>query len=88
VREVDRKEQNGKVKAGWVKEVEKWGVERDSARNERRKPGWNKPKMPSMKKALPKPKVSDFVGESDEEDDDDKDEGEGNGARGEISDCG
>jgi len=53
--------------ARWAKEVEKWEAERDSARSGQRKPGWNKPKMPSMERALPKPKVSNFVEDSKEE---------------------
>ena len=60
-----------------MKEVEKWVMEKDSARNDRRKPGWNKPKMPSMEKALLKPKVSDFVEGDEEEDDEDEEEEEG-----------
>jgi hypothetical protein len=41
--------------------------------------------MASMEKALPKPKVSDFVEESDEEEEEDEGEEEGN-SHGEISD--
>ena len=77
VREMDRKARNGEVKAGWVKEVENWGVEKDSAKTDHRKPRWNKPKMPSMEKALPKPKLCDFAEESEEEEENDEvDDGE------------
>jgi hypothetical protein len=42
---------------------------------DQRKPGWNKPKIPYMEKALPKPKVSDFSVDSEEEgDEEDRDE--------------
>ncbi|KAF8269102.1 hypothetical protein EI94DRAFT_1533840, partial [Lactarius quietus] len=63
-------------KAGWAKAVEIWGIEKEWAKNDQRKPGWNKPKMPSMEKALPKPKVSDFAGESEEDEEDEDNEGE------------
>ena len=77
VREMDRKARNGEVKAGWVKEVENWGVEKDSAKTDHQKPRWNKPKMPSMEKALPKPKLCDFAEESEEEEENDEvDDGE------------
>jgi hypothetical protein len=69
VREMDQKAQNVEVKAGRVKEVENWGIEREAAKIDQRKPGWNKPKMPYMEKALPKPKVSDFSVDSEEEGD-------------------
>jgi hypothetical protein len=73
VREMDRKAQNGEVKAGWVREVKKWGLEKESAKNDHWKPRWNKPKMPFMEKALPKPKISDFAEESEEEEENDED---------------
>ena len=77
VREMDRKARNGEVKAGWVKEVKNWGVEKDSAKTDHWKPRWNKPKMPSMEKALPKPKLCDFAEESEEEEENDEvDDGE------------
>ncbi len=60
--------------ARWAKEVEKWEAERDSARSGQRKPGWNKPKMPSMERALPKPKVSNFIEDSKEEEEGDEEE--------------
>lgn len=50
----------------WVKEVKNWGIEKDSAKADHWKPNWNKPNMPSMEKALPKPKLGDFVEESEE----------------------
>ena len=60
-----------------MKEVENWGVEKDSAKTDHRKPRWNKPKMPSMEKALPKPKLCDFAEESkEEEENDEADNGE------------
>ncbi len=73
--------------ARWAKEVEKWEAKRDSARSGQRKPRWNNPKMPSMERALPKPKVSNFVEGSEEEEEGDKEE-EGDGEKGEISDRG
>ena len=79
VREMDWKARNAEVKAGWVTEVKFWGIERETAKTDRRKPGWNKPKMPSMEKALPKPKVSNFAVDG-EEDEDEEDEEEENGA--------
>ncbi|KAH8982739.1 hypothetical protein EDB86DRAFT_3050740 [Lactarius hatsudake] len=83
VREMDRKERNSRAKARWVKEVEDWEVERESARSGQRKAGWNKPKMPSMEKAVPKPRVSDFEESNEEEE---EGEGEEEGEMGEISD--
>ncbi|KAF8256848.1 hypothetical protein EI94DRAFT_1848315 [Lactarius quietus] len=68
--------ENGEAKARWVKAVEIWGIEKECAKNDQRKPGWNKPKMPSMEKALPKPKVSDFAGESEEDEEDEDNKGE------------
>lgn len=44
VREMDRKEQNSALKLEWEKDVRKWEVERNSAKCERRKPRWTKPK--------------------------------------------
>ncbi|KAF8259253.1 hypothetical protein EI94DRAFT_1616693 [Lactarius quietus] len=85
VREMDRKAQNGEAKSRWVKAVEIWGIEKECAKNDRRKPGWNKPKMPSMEKALPKPKVSDFAGESEEDEEGEDNKGE-NCKTGNISD--
>jgi len=78
--------EGGVSPARWAKEVKKWEVERDSAGSGQRKPRWNKPKMPSMERALPKPKVSNFVEDSEEEEEGDKEE-EGDGEKGEISDC-
>ncbi|KAF8261090.1 hypothetical protein EI94DRAFT_1705808 [Lactarius quietus] len=72
-------------KARWVKAVKNWGIEKECAKNDWRKPGWNKPKMPSMEKALPKPKVSDFAEES-EEDEEDEDNKDKNCKTGNISD--
>jgi hypothetical protein len=82
VREMDRKDQNGKLKSDWEAEVKMWCIEREAAKSERRKPQWTKPKLPTLKKALRKPLVADFVvqGDSEEgeeeegqEDDDDDD---------------
>ncbi|KAF8256637.1 hypothetical protein EI94DRAFT_1641876, partial [Lactarius quietus] len=85
VRKMDRKAQNGEAKARWVKAVEIWGIEKECAKNDQRKPGWNKPKMPSMEKALPKPKVSNFAGESEEDEEDEDNKGK-NCETGNISD--
>src|SRR6266545_1389370 len=45
VREMDRKEQNSVLKTEWEKDVRKWEVERNSAKCDRRKPRWTKPKV-------------------------------------------
>jgi hypothetical protein len=83
VREMDRKECNAELKGKWEEKVREWGVERDRAKSDRRKPGWTKPKMPPMEKALHKPLLADFVMqglESDEDGEDDEDEdGDGDG---------
>jgi len=65
VREMDRKEQNSVLKTEWEKDVRKWEVEKNSAKCDRRKPRWTKPKMPTMEKPIPKPKVADFAEESE-----------------------
>ena len=73
-----------KLKEEWVVDVRKWEVERDAAKYEQRKPRWTKPKMPSMEKAIVKPKISDFEMENtDDEDNEDKD---GEGSEGGDSD--
>lgn len=76
VREMDRKERNGALKAGWALEVKKWEVERDSAKFDKRKPRWTKPKAPPIEKAISKPKVSNFVEDSGEDEESDEDEDE------------
>ena len=48
--------------------MKKWEVERDSAKYDKRKPRWQKPKMPPMEKAAIKPKLADFVGVDDDVD--------------------
>ncbi|KAH9173140.1 hypothetical protein EDB89DRAFT_1850569 [Lactarius sanguifluus] len=81
VREMDQKERNAKLKGGWEDDVRKWGIERDSAKQEHRKPKWTKPKMPPLEKAIHKPLVADFVTqgfESDKDDEDDGNEDDGN----------
>ena len=82
VREMDRKERNDRVKGIWKQDVKRWEAERDSAKYDRRKPRWKKPKMPPVEKGSPKPKVSNFVDESKEEGNMDEDENKD----GEISD--
>jgi hypothetical protein len=75
--EMDRKERNAELKGRWEDEVKEWGIERDNAKCDHRKPRWMKPKMPPMEKALRKPLLADFVMqglESDEDDEDDEDE--------------
>jgi len=67
VREMDRKDRNGKLKSGWEADVKKWTVERDDAKNDCRKPRWTKPKMPMLEKALQKPLLIDFVMQEDSE---------------------
>ncbi len=64
VREMDRKERNAAWKLVWTEDVKRWEDEKKRAKSERRKPGWTKPKMPIMEKALRRPKVADFVEES------------------------
>jgi len=76
VREMDRKEQNSVLKLEWEKEVKKWEIERNSAKCERRKPRWTKPKMPPMEKTIPKPKVADFVEERESSEENKEMEGE------------
>ena len=76
VREMDRKEKNDSTKEVWKHDVKRWETERDSAKYDHRKPRWKKPKMPPVEKGAPKPKVSDFVDESEEEDDMDNEENE------------
>ncbi|KAI9445811.1 hypothetical protein BJY52DRAFT_1127986 [Lactarius psammicola] len=78
VREMDRKEQNAKLKGGWEDKVREW----DSAKLEHRKPRWTRPKMPPLEKAIHKPLLADFVtqgSESDEDDEDNGDENDGDG---------
>ena len=60
VREMDRKDQNGKLKSNWEAEVKMWCIEREAAKSEHHKPRWTKPKLPTLKKALRKPLVADF----------------------------
>ncbi|KAF8156997.1 hypothetical protein B0H34DRAFT_848503 [Crassisporium funariophilum] len=77
VRDMDRKVRNALCKEGWIKDIKKWEVERDSAKYEKRKPRWQKPKMPPMEKAMIKPKVADFVeGNGEEDEDEDEEDGE------------
>ncbi len=76
VREMDRKERNAKLKGGWEDDMRKWGIERDSAKQEHCKPKWTKPKMPPLEKAIHKPLVVDFVTQGFESDEDDKDDGD------------
>ena len=86
VREMDRKEQNSALKLEWEKDVRKWEVERNSAKSERRKPRWTKPKMPAMEKPIPKPKVADFVEESESAEENEEMEGEDTESDGSDSD--
>lgn len=72
VREMDRREKNTLDKEGWKTEVKKWEVERDSAKYDKRKPRWQKPKMLPMEKATIKPKLSDFVEVDDDVNEEDK----------------
>jgi hypothetical protein len=75
VREIDRKERNAVLKSRWDEDVKRWIVEREIAKNGHRKPGWPKPRMPVMEKALRKPMVVDFNAEepgSDEEDEEER----------------
>ena len=65
---MDRKEKNTLDKEEWKADVKKWEVERDSAKYDKRKPRWQKPKMPPMVKATIKPKLTDFVGVDDDVD--------------------
>lgn len=61
VRESDRKERNNALKAEWTEDVRKWEVKKNRAKCERKKPRWMKPKIPTMEKAITKPKVADFI---------------------------
>jgi hypothetical protein len=74
VRDDDRKSANRALKQAWEKEVQLWEIERDSAKSDRRKPRWTKPKMPKMDKGVLKPKMADFEAGDDEGDEDDNDE--------------
>jgi hypothetical protein len=93
VREMDRKDRNGKLKSGWEADVKKWTVERDDAKNDRREPRWTKPKMPMLEKALRKPLLIDFVmqedsegGEEEEEEEEGLEGGDGASDGGDSSD--
>jgi len=86
VRNADRLERNDRVRAGWKDEVRQWETERENAKFEKRKPQWTKPKMPPTEKAIPKPKISDFVDENEEEDDGEEGAADGNDEEPEISD--
>ncbi|KAF8155271.1 hypothetical protein BJ912DRAFT_1070849 [Pholiota molesta] len=88
VREMDRKEQNGLSRARWAEDVKKWEVERDEAKIERRKAGWTKPKMPTMEKIAPRPKISDFVEDSEGDDEGDAENEDADGERSGGSDVG
>lgn len=84
VREMDRKARNAVLKDGWDENVKKWTIEleRDSAKYDRRKPRWTKPKMPMMEKIIRKPRLADFNTEEDsssgdEEDEDTRSSGDG-----------
>jgi hypothetical protein len=48
--------------------VKKWEVERDSAKYDKRKPRWQKPKTPPIEKEAIKPKLADFVRVDDDVD--------------------
>ena len=56
--------------------MRRWEVERNSAKCERRKARWTKPKMPVTEKMIPKPKVADFEEESEEMEGDEEEEHE------------
>jgi len=73
-REDERKEINATYKEQWHKEVKKWEIERDSAKFDKRKPRWKKPKMPTMQKAIIKPKIAEFVEAIDEDEEEDEEE--------------
>lgn len=79
VRKIDVKERNDGTQTAWKQDVKWWELERDSAKFDRQKPRWMKPKKPLGEKVPPKPKVSNFVDKSEEEGgmdnmDDDKNE--------------
>lgn len=72
VQEMDRKECKAKLKGRWEDKVKEWGIERNNAKCDHRKPRWIKPKMPPMEKALCKPLLANFIMqglESDEDED-------------------
>jgi hypothetical protein len=81
VGELDRKEQNVQLKRGWEDEVRRWGIARDQAKLDRRKPGWTKPKLPPMEKALCKPLLADFAPQEMDNNDNDSD---GDGPDGDL----
>lgn len=61
-----RKVANTAVRAAWAAEVEKWEIERDLAKRERRKPGWTKPLLKGrLERPIPKPRK--VVDEEDDE---------------------
>ncbi len=73
---MDWKEHNIELKGKWEEKVREWGIERDNAKTDRRKPRWTKPKMSPMEKALRKPLLADFAVQDSESDEDDKNDGD------------
>ncbi|KAF8059285.1 hypothetical protein FPV67DRAFT_1426358 [Lyophyllum atratum] len=55
----ERKERNKVIKDGYHHDVRLWEAERDQARLEKRRPGWNKPSMKGLLLSpIPKPKLT------------------------------
>ena len=83
VRDDDRKSANRALKQAWEQDVKLWEIERDGAKQDRRKPGWTKPKMPKMAKGIPKPKMADFrAGDDDKDEDEDHESSTGSDSDG------
>jgi hypothetical protein len=76
VQEMDRKGHNTELKGKWEEEVREWGIERDNAKTDHRKPRWTKLKMPSMEKALRKPLLADFAVQDSESNEDNENDGD------------
>jgi hypothetical protein len=69
-----RKARNDEVRTHHQVAVKAWEVERDLAKEEKRKPRWTKPKQGLLEKPIPRPKKpdgSDDEAESDEEEEPD-----------------
>ncbi|KAI9434069.1 hypothetical protein H4582DRAFT_1819055 [Lactarius indigo] len=69
--EAARKERNEAKRLGYRTAVKAWEAERDLAKNEHRRPQWNKPKFEGYEKALPRPKLAEENMEEEEEEEED-----------------
>ncbi|KAJ7118094.1 hypothetical protein C8R44DRAFT_589743, partial [Mycena epipterygia] len=74
-KEEARKVQNDVKRGKHQARVRDWEQERDSAKTEGRRPGWTKPKLGQLEKAIPRPKLkqgADVGGDVSEEDEEDE----------------